>query len=287
MKRVYFGGNIMRNGVIKMQYCQDVTIEGNHIVGDTTNVPLDLFREHTGIKIRGNYIENNATTNTDGVIRLQASAGASSNIAIQDNEIVQNAAGTACHGIYALDAKDMRITGNALTGKGVASSYGIHIRTTNDGANKSGFIVANNRFKNWATCITLSSANSATKLDAVVVSGNGAIDDQGSPTQTTFLFLDSGNNSDHFLNHRSLAIGVNALDANVSTPISNPAGVVAWVTGGVGGANGGNIYSVSGSPQSVITESPGAMALNRSGGASTTLYVKESGTNTNTGWVAK
>jgi hypothetical protein len=42
----------------------------------------------------------------------------------------------------------------------------------------------------------------------------------------------------------------------------------------------------SGSPEGVISSSPGALYLNTDGGASTTLYVKESGTGT-TGWVAK
>lgn len=43
----------------------------------------------------------------------------------------------------------------------------------------------------------------------------------------------------------------------------------------------------SGSPQGVVTANPGSLFLNLTGGANTTLYVKESGTATNTGWVAK
>jgi hypothetical protein len=43
----------------------------------------------------------------------------------------------------------------------------------------------------------------------------------------------------------------------------------------------------AGSPNGAVTASPPALYLNRSGGAGTTLYVKESGVNTNTGWVAK
>jgi hypothetical protein len=50
---------------------------------------------------------------------------------------------------------------------------------------------------------------------------------------------------------------------------------------------GAFIYSGSGSQSGVITASPGAIYLNTAGGASTTLYVKESGTGTNTGWVGK
>lgn len=44
--------------------------------------------------------------------------------------------------------------------------------------------------------------------------------------------------------------------------------------------------SGAGSPNGVVTASPGSLYTNTSGGANTTLYVKESGTG-NTGWVAK
>ena len=46
------------------------------------------------------------------------------------------------------------------------------------------------------------------------------------------------------------------------------------------------IETGSGSPEGVITASPGRIYTDSDGGASTTLYVKESGTG-NTGWVAK
>lgn len=47
------------------------------------------------------------------------------------------------------------------------------------------------------------------------------------------------------------------------------------------------IFVGSGSPNTVVTASPGAIYLNTAGGAITTLWVKESGSATNTGWVAK
>lgn len=42
-----------------------------------------------------------------------------------------------------------------------------------------------------------------------------------------------------------------------------------------------------GSPEGIVSASPPTIYLNRLGGASTTLYVKESGSATNTGWVGK
>lgn len=48
-----------------------------------------------------------------------------------------------------------------------------------------------------------------------------------------------------------------------------------------------NILAGTGSPNSVVVGYIGDLYLNKSGGASTTLYVKESGSGTNTGWVGK
>ena len=42
----------------------------------------------------------------------------------------------------------------------------------------------------------------------------------------------------------------------------------------------------TGSPEGIVTASSGSSYRNRSGGAGTSFYVKESGTG-NTGWVAK
>ncbi len=46
-------------------------------------------------------------------------------------------------------------------------------------------------------------------------------------------------------------------------------------------------FTGTGDPNGIVTASPGAMYLNYAGGAGTTLYVKESGVGTNTGWVGK
>jgi hypothetical protein len=58
---------------------------------------------------------------------------------------------------------------------------------------------------------------------------------------------------------------------------------------GYGASGGSQVQYIkwgSGSPEGAITANPGSLYLNRSGGANTTLYIKESGTG-NTGWIAK
>lgn len=51
-------------------------------------------------------------------------------------------------------------------------------------------------------------------------------------------------------------------------------------------ANGIRFYTGSGTPESVVTAPIGSLYMNTAGGASTTLYIKTSGTG-NTGWTAK
>lgn len=47
------------------------------------------------------------------------------------------------------------------------------------------------------------------------------------------------------------------------------------------------ILTGDGDPNGAVEASPPCLWLRRDGGAGTTLYVKESGVNTDTGWVAK
>jgi len=64
----------------------------------------------------------------------------------------------------------------------------------------------------------------------------------------------------------------------IKTPISTMVGADPALT---------HITQGNGSPNGAVTASVGALYLRLDGGAATTLWVKESGTNTNTGWVAK
>lgn len=67
-----------------------------------------------------------------------------------------------------------------------------------------------------------------------------------------------------------------------------PTGTIDAKFGGTIAVQGtaAKIYAGTGSPEGVVTASPGSLYLNVSGGNNTTLYVKQSGTG-NTGWNAK
>jgi hypothetical protein len=58
-----------------------------------------------------------------------------------------------------------------------------------------------------------------------------------------------------------------------------------WSTAS-GSFNDRGLFNGTGSPEGVLTAAPGSLYCNNSGGANTTLYVKETGSG-NTGWTAK
>ena len=64
----------------------------------------------------------------------------------------------------------------------------------------------------------------------------------------------------------------------IKTPVSTLVGASPALT---------HIDQGLGAPNGTVVASVGALYLRLDGGANTTLYVKESGVNTNTGWVAK
>jgi hypothetical protein len=73
----------------------------------------------------------------------------------------------------------------------------------------------------------------------------------------------------------------------LTTDLAAKAALASPALTGTPTINGVSIRTGAGSPNGSVTGSPGDLYLNTSGGASTTLYVKESGTATNTGWVGK
>jgi len=76
-------------------------------------------------------------------------------------------------------------------------------------------------------------------------------------------------------------------DLNVMTAeILRATGAAFFGSVRTGGSTGALWNAGNGSPETVVTGSPGDLYSNTSGGAGTTLYVKESGVATNTGWVA-
>jgi len=92
-----------------------------------------------------------------------------------------------------------------------------------------------------------------------------------------------------------LTIGINQLAliiaqsqvTGLTTSLAAKAPLASPPLTGTPTINGVSIRTGAGSPNTVVTGNIGDLYLNTTGGASTTLYVKESGAGTNTGWVGK
>jgi len=79
--------------------------------------------------------------------------------------------------------------------------------------------------------------------------------------------------------------GIAAANAN-EIYLSNGAGSGTWTDVSSLISIQPYLFTGTGTPEGVVTANIGSLFLRQDGGASTTLYVKESGTG-NTGWVAK
>lgn len=73
----------------------------------------------------------------------------------------------------------------------------------------------------------------------------------------------------------------------ITDALNGTSGKVATGVAQIALGIGINVSAGSGSPNGVVLGKPGDLYLNTAGGAGTTLYVKESGSNTKTGWVGK
>jgi len=119
--------------------------------------------------------------------------------------------------------------------------------------------------------------NPASAATAVRITNLGTgdclkVEDSVTPDATPFVINAAGR----------VGIGI-AADASAATNLDS-GGIKL---NNVGATLSATISVGSGSPEGVVTANPGSLFLNLAGGVNTTLYVKESGTATNTGWVAK
>lgn len=107
--------------------------------------------------------------------------------------------------------------------------------------------------------------------------GNASLNNQTTYAQQPVYFSRSGNNLNVYSGSN---VNFNADQLGINNAAANADGRIAFNTSGV------TIRTGSGSPVGAVAAPVGSLYLRTDGGASTTLYVKESGTGTS-GWVAK
>ena len=220
------------------------------------------------------YIESYANTLT--VYNNYITGGLGSGIVVrggivQDVKIINNTISfTPNYGVELTASgfafTDVTVQGNRFYQAPNASPDAVTVISTGSGSVMVGININNNIFDTGQIGVGLRPASSGT-ISNVVISDNIFKD---YTTYTAGIFSSGTSNVSVFGNQSNTSAFF--IDATASTNSFQNL-QVKWFTG-------------TGSPQSVVTAPVGSLFSRVDGGASTTLYVKESGTG-NTGWVAK
>jgi hypothetical protein len=178
-------------------------------------------------------------------------------------------------------AQTVEISNNVLRGPGRASrgAAGIVLRATNPAVDFERAIASGNRIVNFGARGLAIMGNGAARLLAVEITGNTFDDNSAVPTMTEGISLDDGTGA-----ARQISVIGNKYLGGVKTEITNYPANVPVLVGGVRGAGGR--YEIMGSPEGTVSESAGAVAVRRDAGPGPKYFIKRSGADLKTGWIA-
>lgn len=246
---------------------------GNKVYNGTDLPGFDVYKYAKSVTIADNTIQQTITTgNEPGIGMLGSNGDYPDDIVVEGNAIM--VASAAAYGISAEGCTSVTINNNTIEGTGVFDSLaaGIVVRATNSTYFRSAVVVGNTirNFGDIGISIRGNTALSAT-ISALDVSHNVVENDAGSMTKGIAMSADEG------ATLAATVVGNQFVGTFSSAKITWPSTPV--LIGGNRGAAG--VYSLSGSPEGVLTEIIGAIASDRAG----VTYYKASGTS-NTGWIA-
>lgn len=272
--------NMRRSGILTDKIAN--TIISNNIVTDystgvTTDFGIYCFTSATNVKILNNSISNTTmpATNSSHAIQVQAA----SNVDIRGNTIKNSRQ----EGIRIVPAAGdyLNICDNIIESTNDVAVYIVSL-------NQSAAVAVTNIKMNGNTfaknCLTTSSkavvlytgnnANSAFTISQMQFANNTISKGGASATNAPLQMYNDGFGSvakfDHSANVYGTGIAQNPTYTMTPTLITE----------------GSNQFRGIGTPEGVITADIGAIYIRTNGGATTTLYIKTSGTG-NTGWTAK
>lgn len=286
-------GYIITNNVIEGPvYCiwlRHMLFMGNKVsTASTATVPPITV---SGRVEECRFINNHVITNKDvfGAILCEGRDGTDKpqNVMFLAN-LLEVGAGVSTSGLCLIRPYSIDVIGNTIQGNATTNYYGVEVRATDAGADQVERVtIVNNHITDFRRCVLTWGNGGSTEIENLVVSGN-TFEKVANVNQDGHMDLDYDESG---LVTKATVIGNTGMGA---VPMFKS--IQGWAGAGwpqcptlIGGndSSGRGIWSVLGTPESQVTDSIGAQALRRDGGAGTTLYVKESGTATNTGWVAK
>lgn len=292
MDHVVFCNNLVLNGHLFSQHTTHALIANNVFLGrddaGDNSCVVDLRGQMEGLQFINNYVRSiGFTGDQEAPIRI-TNLGSSlpSQVKVCGNIVDIVDAYPSAFGILVKNpGHDVEVCDNIVNGDG-SNAIGIGIVIAEDGLAHRNVKIDHNTIKNFASAAVFIGVSSpSSPLENASVCYNSIYDDQDTPTQTTGIVLDG--NVSTWDTSQTLKIAENIFGRGITTQVDmRTIGFPYICIGGNGGPKAIGIYQVIGSPEGVVTAPRGALALRIDGGASTTLYVKTSGTG-NTGWTAK
>lgn len=269
---VNFSGNVVKRKLTKPSAGVDgIVFQGDSVSGSAWN------------KIQ---IGNNTIT---GAPLILSECGAQ--IAWISNNVIQE---STANGIQvsghpsglAWDNETISVLNNVVSNSDVC---GIRIQGT-DGTVSTCLVSGNTSVRNNQDNLAGSSSDKSSAnifdFETATFSDNVTGDNQGAPTQAREW---AASDIVNLYQYNNTSISSPSLARNFAS-ITNIFGSnqpKMQLTDDTGQILYGNLRSGTGDPNSAIVGSPGDLWLRTDGGAGTTLYVKESGSGTDTGWVGK
>lgn len=213
-------------------------------------------------------------TTTEGTYQLDVNGGisANNNSIIGTAEFTPNDSGNVS---FKIKTRTGIYVANTANNFGIEYGGGRIYANIGYGSNNPSFTPS---AANWTTNATFNAhklTSSSSSTDAFLVGAIGGViratgADRG-------MEIRGGEGTDNPLIH---IYGKSSSGSNAGIiKILNTTGIMIGTSAG--------LYVGVGDPNGVVTANPGSLYLNTSGGASVSIYIKESGSATNTGWVAK
>lgn len=283
--RCKFTDNVVLGGQI---FCIDVdqlTIQNNVVVvtnlGTQNRIPVQVQRGGEAVIISGNLLVNDDTVTNAAIALSEVNQRPVTRALIADNLCLARFG----RGIVCQSCDDIAIQGNMIVATG-ACTQGIFVESENsdvDNVSVQDNDIMAKGTGTWVTGIQLN-AKAPNEIHHVSVVGNSV---RGASEGVKF-------NVANF--RRTPVCALNRIDASVASPLigiehlpeqSVVVGGAASRGGATPSSGAGRFIAGLDDPENKVTGNVGDIFQRMNGGVGSSLYVKESGNGTNTGWKAK